>query len=73
MANSKVKRRKNKQLNNWQIFMGWFIGFLIIGLILPAIISLNFYIGILVGLIFTIGDLIFFNWAISKFIINLFR
>ena len=73
MVNKKVKQTKNKQLNNWQIFVGWFIGFLIIGLILPTIISLNIKIGISIWFIVTLGDLIFFNWTISKQIINLFR
>ena len=72
MTNNRVKQKKKHKPNNWQIFMGWFIGFIIIGFFLPAIISINLGIGISIWIIVTLGDLIFFKFAISKFIINLF-
>ena len=62
-------RREGNEL--WQRIMGWFVGFLIIGLFIPAIMSINLLIGIGIWILTTLTDMIFLNWAISNFIIRL--
>ena len=63
----------------WKILIGLFVAFLISKFFLPAIISINFTIGMLIFIIFTIADFIIYSiygveiiYSIGKWIVGRF-
>jgi len=64
--------KKKKDRNElWKIILGYFIGFLIIGIIFEGLWEINWKISFIIWLIVSIGDIITFRW-ILRFVIRIF-
>ena len=68
----KMDLKKKKDRNElWKIILGYFIGFLIIGIIFEGLWEINWKISFIIWLIVSIGDIITFRW-ILRFVIRIF-